>query len=81
MEKKFQLKIPNEVLDAIRNYLQDTIEQERPTEEEEDMADTISNTISSLVKIMGIQIDILNYSTCQVIVEDKLISRFINQNI
>ena len=33
----------NEILDAIKNYLQDTIDQERTTEEEEDMADTISN--------------------------------------
>ena len=72
----------NEVLDAIRHYLQDTIEQERPTEEEEDMADTISNIIGSLVKIMGIQADVPKITQiCQVIVEDKLISKadFINQ--
>lgn len=72
----------NEVLDAIRHYLQDTIEQERPTEEEEDMADTISNIINSLVKIMGIKIEVEKVTQiCQVIVEDKLISKadFINQ--
>ena len=72
----------NEILDAIKNYLQDTIDSELSNVEEDDNIDIVGGVIDSLVKIMGLNLDTERIKTiCGVLVEDKLISKsdFITQ--
>ena len=72
----------NEILDAIKNYLQDTIDTENNNQEEDDIIDVVQGVIGSLVKIMGLNMDTDKIKNiCGVLVEDKLISKseFINQ--